>query len=155
MRSGRGWVGRGVLEREGTPDGLVVGDEVAGVVVVGVDEFNGELFAGVGEGAEVAVVAESHVFGVGLAVLAPVAAGVVELLDLVVGAVAGEVAVGLLAQHVAVLVGVGAPPVLVVVVVEAHLALVLLCIVPSLPFRTQGFVLNSDRSNRKNSPCPK
>jgi hypothetical protein len=132
-----------------------VRDEVAGVVVVGVDEFDGELFAGVGEGAEVAVVADSHVLGVGLAVLAPVAAGVVELLDLVVGAVAGEVAVGLLAQHVAVLVGVAAPPVLVVVEVEAHLALVLLCVAQILPFRTHAFVLNSDRSNRKNSPCPK
>ena len=76
------------------------------------------------EGAEVAVFAECGVVGVGLAVLALVATGVVQLFDLVVGLLAGAVATG--AWHMGVLVEVGAAAVLFVVVVEAHLALVLL-----------------------------
>ena len=100
-------------------------DEVGGVFVVRVDEFDRKLLPRVGEATEVPVVADSGVFGVGLAVLALVATGVVQLFDLVVALFTLAV-VRLVARYVTVLVEVGSSPVLLVVVVQAHLALMLL-----------------------------
>lgn len=73
------------------------------------------------EGAEVAVLAGAGVLAVGLAELALVSTGVVELLDLVVGLVAVAVDSG--AGDVVIMLEVGPPPVLVVVEVQAHLSL--------------------------------
>jgi hypothetical protein len=105
------------------------------------------------ERAEVAVLAGVDVVVVGLAKLGFVAAGVVELLDLVVRLrapavllAAGDVRVGL---------EVGPPFVLVVVVVEADLAFVGFCMRGAVPLRGQGRVLKSVISNLKYSPSSK
>lgn len=137
----------------GAPDCFVGADDVAGVGVGGVDDGDQDLFFGVGEGAEVAVVAGVGVLVVELAELGLVAGRVVQLLDLVVGPFAAAVA--LLARNVTVVVEVRPSPVLLVVVVQAHLPLVLVCIDKYLPVRLHRIVLNEAMSKRKNSPCSK
>lgn len=146
-------MGGGVLEGVGAPDGLVVVDEVVGVGVALVDELDGDFLAGVGEGAEIAVLAGVDVAPVGLAELALVATGVVELLDLVVGL--GAEAALLVAGDVGVGIEVGPALVLVVVVVEADLALVGLWVGRRVPLRGQGLVLKRLMSKRKYSPSSK
>ena len=141
---------RELLHGVGAPDSLEVVDEVVRVFVVGVDELHGQLLPSVGKTTEIPIVAKGGVFGEGLAVLALVAAGVIQLFDLVVTLLA--LAVVLVAGDVRVLVEVGPPPVLLVVVEEAHLALVLLCLGRKLPLREQGLVLKVLMSKRKNSP---
>lgn len=78
------------------------------------------------EGTEISVLAGVGILAEGLAKLAFVATGVVQLLDLVVGLVA--VAVDSSAGDMVIMLEIGTPSILVVVVVEAHLPLVGICI---------------------------
>lgn len=99
------------------------------------------------EGAEVAVLAGVGIFAEGLAKLAFVSTGMVQLLDLVVRLIAVAVDSG--AGDMVILLEIGAPSILVVMVVETHLPLVNVCVSASLPFLGHCLVLKVLISKRK------
>ena len=148
---GRGWIGHWLLLGEGTPYCFVVVDEVVGVVVGWIDEVYQDLFFCMGEWAEIPVVAEIGLLVVELAEFGLVAGWVVELFYFVVGPFA--VAVGFIARDVAVVFEIGPPPVLLIMVVQAYLALMLIWVSSGLPTRLHRMVLKVTMSNLKNYPC--
>lgn len=120
----------GVLVGVGAPHGLVLVDHELGGDLLLVDEVDGDLGLAVREGAELLVLALGQVARVLLAELALVAAGVVQLLDLVVGlraAVPQRARLVVLAEHVLV-VDVGPPPILLIVVEQTDFQVVRVCV---------------------------
>lgn len=125
-----------------TPDRFVLVEVEVVVAGFQVNDFNFDFGLGVGEGAELLVLAFEHFAAVGLAELALVPGGVVDLFDFVVG----EGAVGVLAffggtEFVTVVLEVGPPLVHAVVVVRAGFPLVVICFNLLLPLLGHTFVL--------------
>lgn len=140
-----------VSERIGAPYCLVFLQEEVVVPIQQMDHFYFDFGLRVGEGAKLFVIAPDVLVGVGFAELGLVAAGVVNLLDLVVGKVALlVVTAGLGAELVAIAAEIGPTPVGLVVVVDAGFALVEVYLRCELPLRGHGFVLCVFISNRKN-----
>jgi hypothetical protein len=81
----------GILEGVGTPDDLVVVDQVVRILIGLVDEVDRDLLLGMREGAEIPILTGHCISSVGLAELGFVATGMIELFDLIVGLPAGAV----------------------------------------------------------------
>lgn len=111
----------GVLEGVGAPDDLVIVDQVVGILIGLLDEVNGDLLLGMCKGAEIPVLAGKGVCSVGLAKLGFVATGMIELFNLIVGFAAA--AVGFVTGDMRVGLKIGPAFVLVIVEVQANLAL--------------------------------
>lgn len=140
-----------VDERVGAPHCLIFLQEEVVISVQQMNHFYFNFGLRVGEGAKLFVFALDVLVRVGLAELGLVAAGVIDLFDLVVRKVALlVVTVGLCAKLVAVGAEISSAPVRLVVVVDAGLALVKVYLRCELPLREHGFVLCVFISNRKN-----
>lgn len=114
--------GEGVLEGVRTPDDLVVVDQVVWILIGLINEVDGDLLLGVCKRTKISVFAGEGVCSIGLTKLGLVAAGMIELFDLIVGLAA--VAIGLDAGDMRVGLKVGPAFILIIVIVETDLALV-------------------------------
>ena len=108
----------------GTPDGLIIVDNVVGIFVVGIDKSDQNLFFSVSERTKISIIADSWIFVVELTEFCLISSGMIELFNFVVRFLA--VTVHFLAGNMRIVVEVRSSPIFLVVEVEADLPFVLI-----------------------------